>query len=259
MLTNPTVAGHRVYRGRIVGRGVWEPILDEDTWQAVRAKLARPRTVRKGNGGTYDITGHQYGSHSARSRRRYLLTGGVAVCGVCGAPMKAQRRKVYGERLDAIYVCSSRYCVGVMADPLEDHVRDRLLDELDKPEFLEQVAAGNHTDHRDEISNALQAIDGQRRTLAELWSGGELTDSEWRAARQTLAEREQELRRELAMLPPPITAVDISQIRDAWPAMTLDERREIITMFIARVIVARAKPGTRAFDPGRVAVGWRRL
>ena len=78
MLTNPTVAGHRVHRGRIVRRGVWEPILDENTWQAVRAKLAAPRTVHKGNGG--DLRDHAAAStaHSPRSRRRYLLTGGVA-------------------------------------------------------------------------------------------------------------------------------------------------------------------------------------
>ena len=31
MVTNPTVAGHRVHRGRIIGRGMWAPILDEDT------------------------------------------------------------------------------------------------------------------------------------------------------------------------------------------------------------------------------------
>ncbi|MPY85933.1 MAG: recombinase family protein, partial [Actinophytocola sp.] len=49
-LTSPTVAGHRVYQGRIVGRGNWPPILDEDTWQAVRAKLSQPRRVKRADG-----------------------------------------------------------------------------------------------------------------------------------------------------------------------------------------------------------------
>lgn len=35
MLTNPTIAGLRVHRGEIVGRGNWEPILDEVTWRQV--------------------------------------------------------------------------------------------------------------------------------------------------------------------------------------------------------------------------------
>jgi DNA invertase Pin-like site-specific DNA recombinase len=258
MLTNPTVAGHRVYRGRIVGRGVWEPILDENAWQAVRAKLAKPRTVRKVNGGTYDITDHQYGSRSARSRRRYLLTGGVAVCGVCRAPMKAQRRKVHGERLDAIYVCSSKYCVGIMADPLEAHVCDGLLDELDKPEFLAAVAADEHAARRDEITAALADLDRQRGELAAMWATpGQLTTNEWQAARRALAENEQRLRVDLAAVPPPLAGVDIADVRAAWPAMTLDERREIVGLFVDTVTVNRARPGTRAFDPGRVVIGWR--
>jgi site-specific DNA recombinase len=259
MLTNPTVAGQRVHRGRVVGPGVWEPIIDPASWDALKAKLSRPRAVKTSDGETYEITASSYG-HSTRSRRRYLLTGGIAVCGKCGAPLKAQRRKVKGRRLDALYFCPSGFCVGIMADGLEDHVRDVLLDELDKSEFLEAVASGNHADRRDEIATALVAVDGQRRALAEMWaSAGELTDAEWQTARRALAEREHALRRELAELPPPLVDLDIADVRAAWPDMTIGERREVTAMFITRVTVARARPGTRAFDPGRVDIAWRTL
>lgn len=260
MLTNPTVAGWRVHRGRIVSRGVWEPILAEDTWQAVRAKLAAPRTVRAGSGKSYDITEHQYGSHSTRTRRRFLLTGGLAVCGVCRGRLKAQRRKMYGERLDAIYVCAAKYCIGIMADPFEDTVRDRLLDELDKPEFLEQIDAQDHTERRDEIARALDVIEEVKRPeLTRLWSAGELTDSEWQTGRRALAEQEQELHRELAELPPPLVGVDVTQVREAWPEMKLGERREIVELFVTHVAVNPARPGSKVFDPDRVAIEWRTL
>jgi len=42
--------------------------------------------------------------------------------------------------------------------------------------------------------------------------------------------------------------------------MNLDERREIVGMFIERVIVKRARPGLAAFDPERVGadgIMWR--
>lgn len=258
MLINPTVAGQRVHQGRIVGPAVWEPILDMLTWQAVRAKLSKPRAVQMSNGGTYDITASAYG-HSPRSRRRYLLTGGIAVCGKpgCGAPMGAQVRKVKGRRLDAIYFCSRGYCTGIMADPLEDHVRDELLAELDKPEFLEAVAADDLADRRSAIVVDLDAVERQRNELAELWATpGELTAAEWRTARRVLAEREQELQAELVAIPAPMTTIDITAVRAAWPAMTLDEKREIVAMFVDQVIIKPAKVGTRTFDGGRVEIAW---
>jgi DNA invertase Pin-like site-specific DNA recombinase len=44
LLTSPTVAGLRVHQGEILGRGNWTPILPEDVWQSVRARLSGPRT-----------------------------------------------------------------------------------------------------------------------------------------------------------------------------------------------------------------------
>lgn len=258
MLTNPTVAGFRVYRKEIVGRGNWEPILDTSTWQAVRAKLSKPRAVRTSNGDTYEITEHQYGAHSTRARRRFLLTGGIAVA-PCGAAMGAQRRKAKaGGAAAALYFCKADFCAGIMADGLEDHVRDVLLAELDKPEFLQAVAADSNAERRDAILASLAADERQRDELARMWATpGELTAAEWRTARRTLAEHEQELLAELAALPAPLVNVDISQVRDAWPVMTLGERREIVAMFIDRVVVKPARPGARAFDPDRVSIVWR--
>jgi site-specific DNA recombinase len=258
MLTNPTVAGHRVHRGRIVSRGVWEPILDEQTWQAVRARLAAPRTVRKGDGGDYEITQSQYG-HSPRSRRRYLLTGGIAVCGICGSPLSAQRRKVKGRRLDALYFCRGGFCVGIMADPLERHVADVLFDELDKPAFLDAIANDDHAARRDEIIAELSALEAKRGDLAGLWGSGDLTGAEWQTARHALADHERRLRTDLAAIPPPLIVVDTATARGSWDSMTLDERRELIRIFIAGVAVNRAKPGTREFDKSRVVIEWRRL
>lgn len=257
MLTNPTVAGQRVHQGRIIGQAVWDPILDMSTWQAVRAKLSKPRAVRMSNGENYEITEHQYGAHSTRSRRRFLLTGGLAVA-PCGGLMSAQRRKVKGRRLAALYFCKTDHCAGIMADALEDHVRDEMLAELDKPAFLAGLTADDDGERRKAIVEALDAVERQRNELAELWATpGELTAAEWRTARRALAEREQELQAELVAIPSPLVEIDISQIRAAWPGMTLDEKRELVEMFIERVTIRPAKPGTRAFDDSRVEITWR--
>jgi hypothetical protein len=54
--------------------------------------------------------------------------------------------------------------------------------------------------------------------------------------------------------------VDVSLIREGWEAMNLDERREVIGMFIEHVVVKRATPGAQAFDESRVGaegIVWR--
>jgi hypothetical protein len=134
-----------------------------------------------------------------------------------------------------------------------------LFAELDKPEFLAAVAADDHAERRNEIGAALDAVDAQRDDLAALWAAGELTTSEWQTARRALAENEQRLRADLADVPPPLIGVDIDTARQAWPVMTLDERREFLRSFISRISIARATPGTRAFDSGRISITWRAL
>lgn len=242
MLTNGTVAGFRVYRGEIVGRGLWDPILTEDVWQAVRAKLAAGQGTQ------------------SRTRRRFLLTGGIAVCGVCDPPtaMRAQRRKVYGGQLDAIYTCHNGFHVGIMADPFEKNVGKRLLDELDQPQFLAAISEDEYAERRDTITAGLTSAENRRKTLAAQWGRNKLSDVEWRAARDGIDEDEQRLRRELADLPAPLVGIDISEVRKAWPHMLLDEKRELIEMFVEHVTVHPARPGTKVFDDKRVSIEWRR-
>lgn len=258
MLTNPTVAGLRVHQGRVVGRGVWEPILAEDTWHAVRNKLAAPRTVDRVDGGTYPIGRRP----PASTGRRYLLTGGTAVCGVCDHPLIASLKQLKNGKVRPYYLCHPKTggqgCVGIIAEAFEAHVVDHLLAELDKPAFREALAADEHAARRDEITAGLRAVDNQRNDLAAMWAAGELTADEWRTARRALAEREQQLRADLAAVPPPVAHIDPALIRDGWEAMNLDERREIIGMFVVRVTVAKAKPGTNSFDAGRVDIEWRK-
>ena len=85
-----------------------------------------------------------------------------------------------------------------------------------------------------------------------------MNTAEWQAARAGLDQREDALRTELAALPaPPARLTGIEGAREAWPAMTLDERRELVRMFIATVRVDRAAPGARSSVQDRVTIEWR--
>lgn len=264
-VTNPTVAGFRVHQGVQVGKGNWTSILDESTWRAVRNKLAAPRVVQRSDGGTYPIT-----PTVRTTGRRYLLTGGTAVCGECKAPLVAQMKQLTRKfkdgtrvlwRVAPYYLChpktGGKACVGIMGDQLEEHVVAELFAELDKPAFRRMLAADEHAARRNEITAGLEAVEQQRVDLAKLWGARKLTPPEWMAAREVLNDEEGRLRRELATVPPPLSRIDPTKIRVGWGAMTLDERRDIISMSINRVVVLRAKPGTAGFDTGRVDIDWR--
>ncbi|SEC95095.1 Recombinase zinc beta ribbon domain-containing protein [Amycolatopsis tolypomycina] len=261
VILSPISAGFRVYRDRIVGKGNWPPILDEDTWRECQVRLTENRSVTRSDGREYPIaTARHVGS---RAGRRYLLTGGITVCGVCGARMVASMKQLRNREPKPYYLCHPKYggksCVGILGVELEEHVRDRLFEELDKPEFLESVAADDHDERREALGKGLQDIERRRRELAALWgTPGELTDVEWKSARQALAVTEQKLRTELAELPPPAVHVDIAAVREAWPGMLLDEQREFVRLFVERVTIKRARPGLKAFDGERAVIDWRK-
>jgi site-specific DNA recombinase len=63
-------ASFRRHQGRIIGKGDWEAIYDEDTYHRLHALLDNP--ARKVTSG---------------SAYRYLLSG-IAKCGKCGAPVR---------------------------------------------------------------------------------------------------------------------------------------------------------------------------
>jgi hypothetical protein len=273
MLTSPTIAGLRQHRGEIVGRGCWESIIGEDTRQMVKAKLSGPRVVQQApdrpdgrrhggprDGGEYLVTPSRLGQ---RNPRKYVLTG-LAVCSLCSAPMGGTVKTTPSGRRSAYLVCApgrgGRSCVGILAEPTETYVVDRLFAELDRPEFLAAVAADDHAERRDGLARALSALDAQRAELAGMWAAGGMSTMEWRAARAGLDVRENELRAELAAMPAPPARLDgIAGAREAWPAMKLDERRELLRMFIEAVLISRAKPGARAFDSNRISIEWRRI
>lgn len=268
-LTSPSLAGWRVHRGEVVGKGNWPAILDEATWQAVQAKLAGPRVVRQANGGEYPVTA-AHRTVGGRPRR-YALSG-LAVCAVCDAVLMGSLHPVGKRRpedkgtpdtrerkpyLMCHVVRQGRGCVAAPYEPVLNEVLWWLWAELDKPEFLDLVAADAAAERRDEITAQLTVLGGQRRELARMWAapGGSLTSEEWQAARDGLDEQEQALRAELRNLPTPVERVTADEAREAWPDMTLDEQQEFLRRYIAEVRLSKAgRRGERPFDTNRVVV-----
>lgn len=245
-LISATTGGMIQHQGQIIGPGNWEPILDEATWRAVRAKLAE-----RHNGPTHP--------------RKYVLTGGLAVCGGCGAGLRGGVRGNKTTRVSYLRCPApargGKACTGIRMDHLEQVVTDEVWSALDRPEFL--TAIGQDSGERDRIVNDLTSIDSRRGELAALWADGSLKGPEWKTARGALDAREKALQADLAAIPAPLVNVDITEARSAWEYMTAEERREFLSIFIDRVRVmpfdGQRIPHGEWVERGRVRIEWRTL
>jgi len=252
-LTNPAVAGLRSYHGEILATGIWEPIISEETRQQILARIGSVREVHTTDGKIHlvDPAATQV---KDRTRRKYLLTGGAVVCGVCKSPLAASIRK-FKSGSGAYYFCSKNLggkgCVTIAAGPLEKHVKVEMFKELATDEFAERFSKDPAGPDRERLTQQLASIARKREDLAAAWSSDSLTMEEWQRARMGLDAREQSVHVQLLELPPPPPQrIDLHAIQDEalWDNMILGERCEYIAMFVKQVTVLRATPPYQTFD-----------
>jgi DNA invertase Pin-like site-specific DNA recombinase len=263
LLLNPRVNGKRVHRpGNHFGRaprtgpgtvtdGLWEPILDDETFAAVRAILTDPvrRTNQKGDG-----------------RNLKHLLSGLAVCGLCGARMKAARGIVrkdgtrnvrYACIPDGVHGCG--HAARSMA-PVDDYVRAQVADWLrpDGPydRYVEQLRSGGAgaRARRTAIDHEMNILKARLKGIEQSLARG--LDPEVaqgaieriRADQDTLrAERDQLKAAAAAKTKRPPTA----EQRQAW---TVAQEREWLRQFVDHVVIRPAGQGRRLFDGSTVDV-----
>jgi site-specific DNA recombinase len=259
-LTSPSIAGQRVHSGEVVGPGNWPAILDLATFKAVGARLTGPRTVQRADGSSYQVGA----AHRGNPGRRYLLTGGLAVCDVCKAPLTGtvkQLRNAKGVRSKPYLVChpttGGRGCLGIMLPEVEEHVVEELFAQLDRPEFRDAQGDDDHEAERARLVTSLEGIDGQRLELAAMWGRRELTTAEWQTAKDELTVQEQQLKDDLAGIPVTSATVNGAALREDWDEFTLDEKRAVLRRHIASVTIRRAtRHGRPGLDTERVTIDW---
>ena len=131
-LGNPLYGGWLAYKGEIITKlAEVEPILDTETYERVQAKLGARRRGRRVTG-RYPLSG--------------VLVCGHPACGRRGTMAGYPRGK--GERAKRAYVCAPANggCgQSVLAGPVEEIVRDWVVDDLADVEAREQARAADAT------------------------------------------------------------------------------------------------------------------
>jgi DNA invertase Pin-like site-specific DNA recombinase len=232
-----TIEGQRRSIGVIVAEAEWSGIISVEQSDSLRHLFADPE--RRMNG------------HSTS----YLLTGGIAVCGLCGKSLHARPRD--GKRS---LVCASGPgwdgCgkIRIQNEPLEELMSEAVLQAVDGG----ALSALLHRTEDRAAANELTAVERKLTELAEDWAADRVTRSEWQAARTALLGRQDALRRRvdaarrsrgLDGLPEPLRA--------AWPTLPLHRRRAIVAALVANVVVAPGRRGFNRFDADRVSIRWR--
>lgn len=238
VLTNPALAGAKVYNGEVVRgedgqpiRAVWEPICSQAQLDAVVALLEE----RKGP--------------SRAIARRYLLSG-IAACGGCARPLRGSTRRHRDKvRQYSIYQCDTHSggCgkVSRVAEPIEDLIIALTLEEekrrLGAPEAVPDWGKGAELklclSEIEELHKAKEAreisISSLIRLLRPLEEQRDQLLAEKRRAEAASVQHE---------------AMEIED-RDAFDALPLDTQRAMILKTVQAVVVHPAKARGARFDP----------
>lgn len=243
MLTGDSLLGRMKYRGNLVQDAeglpdsVWEPILDLETLQRLRARIADPRKP------------------SARPQRPKVsrLLSGFVFCGLCGSKMHVNADR----RGDASYRCSGPVngvecrAPRITASGLEKYVADRFLGVAGgAPEFeiIEEIADSGTSAEIAELEALIReaATDfarpgADRVALSRRVDSLEARANELRSLPANVTERRTPTGRTLAQ---------------AWEADGLDLRRKLLGEAIDHVEIAERSVRGPRFDESRVSIRW---
>lgn len=252
-LRNPRLVGDRVYKGEVVARGVYPAIFDERTHQALIAFLADPERIAR----------H---TSSGPREHKYLLTGGISRCGVCGKRLVAQpsnnHKPGYICRKTAPYGGCGR--IRIQGEAFEAHVASQVLARFASPTTrLRLVEAFEKGEDGEVIAQQIVALEDRLAQLGREYALGDMDKIGYTAGRNLLEDKIRSLRGEISQrertvgLPPPMAP---RALAEWWAAKdtTMQERRAVIMSVVDHVLVDPVtRIGYNKMDPERIRIIWK--
>jgi site-specific DNA recombinase len=230
--------------GELVARGEWPPILEQEATEKLRLMLSDPARRTGGRPG----------------RATYLLSGGLARCGRCGAPLAGHHDKIRQTRR---YVCVNQPGLNrcgrltIAADALDGITVAALLNALSGTNTASSfIPAETKSRELAEIASLRQSLDD----LARLYGEGKITQKEWLAARGGLTERldlmQASVRTQARRLIVQGLPQEELKRREHWDSLSLEQQRSIAEAVLRSVVVAPARKGGNRVDPSRITLNW---
>ncbi|MYS78171.1 recombinase family protein [Streptomyces sp. SID5926] len=245
MLLRPRNAGIAVYRGEEVGRGKWEPIVDEAKYRAVVAILKDP-----GRRTTPGASPKWLGSLLYRCGR-----------GDCTEYVFVTQS---GGRRFPSYRCQTGHGGGRRAEVVDQYVEDQIVDRLERSDahtLLEPTPDGV-----DVAALQLEAeqIRARMRDLGGLYGAGQLELAPFTQGMDTARGQLEGVTKQLARAAtadPLAGLVGAPDVRAAWKALELDRKRSVLRALV-EVTLRTPRPGRMPdggyFDFDAVEFQWKR-
>lgn len=238
ILLNPRIAGLSRYKGDVVGRGEWQPLVGEDTWRAVSAILTDPGRAPRRGGRT--------------------LLGGLVLC-PCGAlcfGSSNSRKRIY--RCRALRNGPGGEHVARVARPVDDYVTRVVIGRLSEPDARELLVVRDLPDVG-ELRGEARELRARLDSVADEFADGVLTGAQVRRITERVRGKLELVERKLtdaqrkSVLSGLIGAGDV---RAVWDGLDLDRQRAVIDTLMTVTIKSPGR-GSRVFDPETVTVGWK--
>lgn len=245
MLLRPRNAGIAVYRGDEVGRGKWEPIVDEAKYRAVVAILSDPgRTLNRG----------------AQPKWVGSL---LHLCGrnECGQGMTVTQS---GGRQYPSYRCPTGHGGGRRAEIVDQYVEDVIVERLSRDDAHDMLLPG--PDDVDVAGLQAESEEIRRRMtdLAGLFGAGQLELGPFTQGMDTARGQLEGVTQQLARAAtrdPLVDLVGAPDVRKAWKALDLDRQRNVLRALVT-VTLKTPRPGRMPdggyFDYEAVTFKWLR-
>jgi hypothetical protein len=150
-----------------------------------------------------------------------------------------------------------------MAEEIEGHIVDMVLDRLGSPRF--EAAAERRVGQDDartaEAQRLVDEAHGRLEELAEVYGRGEITLREWQAARVPVTQRVEKaqvlLRRQTQTTALEAVLGQPGGVAAAFAPLTLARKQAVIAAVMDHAEIGPAVRGRNRFDPTRVRPAWR--
>jgi hypothetical protein len=191
------------------------------------------------------------------------LLSGLALCGVCGEPVRSSVA-VWGDRRLPSYVCPANH-VRRNAAELDDLVEAVVVERLSRPDAAELLAP----DQTGDVA-ALHAQDAGLRArldeLGRLFGDGVIDALQLASGTASIRTQREDITASLAAASRGSVLAGVADAADpaeVWEGLDLSRRRAIVDVLLEVTILRAKRGGARrkgetTFDPASVAIEWKR-
>ncbi|WP_406036847.1 recombinase family protein [Micromonospora sp. NBC_00898] len=210
--------------------GNWEPILSYQEWTDLVAHVTRTR-------------------QAAGNNVKYLC-GGIADCGICGAPARSDWTRTRHGVKKRVYKCDGK-CWQLRAEQIDHYVRDAVVEMLTAEDLGQGDDQGPTVDRAALDAERVQ-LEAEMMQLADMLSRRAMTLPQFEQANRGILDRLTEISDALTEPEPGTLPDHVPVTVEQFEAQTIEQRRLLVRAVTSRVAIFPA--GSPVLPPTAVYV-----